>query len=651
MKNAPDAGSGDRVATRIIATLALAVAAAQTLAMALPPGVFWGTDAYAFFPVTVFLAAAIAMLAVAGFARRELAARADARDVAALASPAAEDFWIYPALALAGAVVFTLLRTANVFLGDGVVLVTTLPLERDVHPLEPLSMFLEQSTYDLLSPFLARPGREAFETAWIGAGALSIAAGAVFLPMTWAIADHLARRVPGSAPSARGRRTVTGLVFVALAAQGYMQIFFGYVEVYALAAASLAAYALAALRFLDDRRPLWPVAVALAVAIALHLSAVALLPSFAILAIAAFRDRERATRRGRDAALTLGTLAALPVGLAVLGHGYNLGTALLSVAGDVIVRQPDPIPDWFWSWRHLRDLANEQLLIGPLALAFVAPVAIAALRRRAMRARELAFFSGLGMAFAAVALIAGDSNLGYARNWDLLAPAGFAMAVAGLALWLPQFSRPATARVGLALAVAISLFHTAPWIGVNASSSRALQRFTTLPLELGRVESTVGYWYGLQGDTARAERWLVRALERNPGNVRAHVELGALYSQRGDPRRAALAYRAAIALRPESDEFRLQWIGAMLRAGQPAAALPEAERLVQRQPRNPRFWTVYGIALLGSARADSARHAFAAASRSAPYSLLYRLMENYADLPHGFERAVREVLGVLLVAS
>ncbi len=650
MNSAPDPGAGDRTCTRIIVALACAVAGAQALGRALPNGAFWGADAYAFFPGAFFAVAGIAVFAVACFARRKLPLRR--RPTATTSGgQAGNDAWIYPALAIAGAVIFTLFRTAHVLLGDGVAMVTTLPLERTFHPLEPLSMLLEQTTYDLLSPFLARPGREPYEMAWIGSGALSILAGAVFLPVTWAVSDHLARRIPGSPPAARGRRTLTGLVFLTLAGQGYIQIFFGYVEVYALAATTFAIYTLAALRFLDQKGRLWPVAVALAVAVAFHLSAVILFPSFAILAIAAFRAPDRVPLRGREALFSLTALASLPLSLAVLGHGYSLWSTLVSVFHDVVVSQPDPIPGYFWSWRHLRDLANEQLLIGPLALGFVLPAAIAALRRRCASPLELAFFAILGLEFATIELIAGDSNLGYARNWDLLAPAGFGLAVAGLGLWLPQFSKPAAARVGLVVAVAISLFHTVPWIGVNASSNRSLRRFTTLPLELGRVESTVGYWYGLRGDTALAEQWFARSLDRNPGNIRAHIGLGDLYSQRGDFRRAALAYRAAIDLRPESDEFRLQWIGAELRAGEPAAALPETERLVRRQPRNPRFWTVYGIALLGAARVDSARFAFATARGNAPYNLLYRLSGNYADLPQGFERAVREVLGVLLVSS
>jgi hypothetical protein len=636
---------------RLILVIAAVAAGAQLFGFLLRDGTVWGADGYGFLAPAVMFVAGLLLVGVTILVvrwRTPSASLALERDNGA-ARPI-HSFWIYGALALAGAALFGLFHAAHVFLGDGVVMVTTIPLQQKTfHPLEPLSQLLEQATYLAVKPFLARPGLEPHEVAWIGVGGLSVVAGAFFLPAVWAVALRLMRRVPqASIAGGRGDLALGAMVFLALVSQGYVQIFFGYVEVYALVAASLAVYVLTALRFLDDRRPLWPVALALAVAIACHLSALVLLPSFALLATLSVIDPERRGRLRGDALWSGAVLAALPLGLALLENGYNLGQTAMSLVSAVLFRQPEPLPGYFWSWRHLTDIVNVQLLVGPLAMGFFVPVVISTLRRPAARTFETAFFVLLGAGFVAVGLVAGDSNLGYARNWDLLAPGGFVLATAGMALLLPRFAQAGAARSFLTLAVAASLFHTIPWIAVNASADRALKRFTTLPLELGRVESTVGYWFTLTGDVSRAEQWLVRALEEYPGNVRAHMQLGELYSKRGEHRRACESYSAAVAISPDSDEFRLQLVGEQVRAGMAREALPEAERLVRRQPGNPRFWTVYGIVLLGTAQTDAARYAFQVASRNAPYSLLYRLMGNYADLPHGFERAVDEVLEVLL---
>jgi len=639
---------------RLILVIAAFVAGAQLFGFIVRDGTSWGADAYAFLGQTAMLVAGLVLVGVALLAlwprTPPTSLSVEGEGGAGRPIPA---FWIHLTIALAGAVLFGLFHTAHVFLGDGVVMVTTIPLQQKTfHPLEPLSQLLEQAAYQAVAPFLARPGLEHHEVAWIGSGALSVVAGAIFLPVVWAVALRLGRRVPKASiegsPRGPGHFALAAMVFLALVSQGYVQIFFGYVEVYSLVAASLAVYVLTALRFLDDRRPLWPVTAALAVAIACHLSAIVLLPSFALLATRSVIDSERRGRRMGDVVCSFVVLAALPLGLALLGNGYNLGETAMSLVSAVLFRQPEPLPGYFWSWRHLTDIVNVQLLIGPLAMAFFVPVVLFTLRRPSARSFETAFFALLGAGFVAVGLVAGDSNLGYARNWDLLAPSGFVLATAGMALLLPRFAHPRAARSFLMLAVAASLFHTLPWIAVNASADRALRRFITLPLELGRVESTVGYWFTLTGDVSRAELWLVRALQEYPGNVRAHMQLGELYSKRGEHRRACESYRAAVAISPDSDEFRLQLVGEQVRAGMAREALPEAERLVRRQPGNPRFWTVYGIVLLGTAQTDAARYAFQAASRNAPYSLLYRLMGNYADLPHGFERAVDEVLEVLL---
>jgi tetratricopeptide (TPR) repeat protein len=344
----------------------------------------------------------------------------------------------------------------------------------------------------------------------------------------------------------------------------------------------------------------------------------------------------------------VGTLAGLAFAsgwtlLGLLGGGYSLGNAALGVTRLILTAQPETFPNYFWSARHLRDFLNGQLLIGPLGLMLFVPLAIVALRSLRRWSRRTTFFVVLGVGFGAACVAAGDSNLGYARNWDLLAPAGFALTAAALALLLPRL-RGRVAETGLlGLALMVSAYHTVPWIALNASLPRSFDRFATLPLELGRVESTIGYWYELRQDPAEAERWFVRALDQNPGNVRAHVFLGHLYSARGQYRLASQAFRYATDLRPTHDDYRLRLVDALVRGGQPEAAVAEVERVLRHQPDNARVWSLYGIVLLGAGRTAAAREAFEHAERAAPASWAYRTLPNYADLPDGYRRALADV--------
>ena len=300
--------------------------------------------------------------------------------------------------------------------------------------------------------------------AWDSAALVSVCAGAVFLPVVWALARRLARRRGDGTASRRGDLLGAALVFLVVALQGYVQVFFGYVEVYALATTSVALYLLAALRFIEDRVPLWHAAAALAIAIGFHLSALALLPSLAVLIWASVTDPRRRRDLVPDMLLSGGAFVALAAALAVVGRGYHLGDTVVSLVGALLARQPEPIPGYFLSWRHARDFVNGQLLVGPLGLLLFVPVAIATLRAARHRGLAPAFLLALGGGFVVVCVIAGDSTLGYARNWDLLAPAGFALAVAALGLALRLSPGRAAARALLVVALAVSCAHTVPWV-------------------------------------------------------------------------------------------------------------------------------------------------------------------------------------------
>src|SRR5262249_55479962 len=148
------------------------------------------------------------------------------------------------------------------------------------------------------------------------------------------------------------------------------------------------------------------------------------------------------------------------------------------------------------------------------------------------------------------AALAGDSNLGYARNWDLMAAYACVLTVCGLGLLLARGPAAPLPRWALPALAAISLYHTVPWIALNASESRSLARFATLPLGMGRVESTLGYWYAIRGEPLEAERHYARSLEENPANLRAHLGLAAIYRGRGDAVGELLALHEAVSLRP-----------------------------------------------------------------------------------------------------
>ena len=244
-----------------------------------------------------------------------------------------------------------------------------------------------------------------------------------------------------------------------------------------------------------------------------------------------------------------------------------------------------------WSAAHLRDFLNQQLLIGPLGLAIMLPGAFLALRRGVFRTRAGAFLLLAAGSFLAASWIASEPFLvlGYAREWDMLAPAGLAFTAIGLGFFVQARRQTATLITPLLWALALSLFHTVPWVVLNASGVRNVERMKTLPLGEGRAATTVGTWYMRHGTDAQAIEWFQRALQEYPRSVNAWDKLGLVYAGQNRMNEAAEAYLHAVEIRPDKMEYRQNLAEALRLAGRIEESLPHIEWLCQRQPENLDF--------------------------------------------------------------
>ena len=618
-------------AERRYAGLLLALAALVALLHVLGAGplrsTFWGVHFYGFLPAWA-LPAGLALLAVS--AALALSGALD-RAIAGLPDPggwsARRRATGATLLAVASGALFWLLRVRHTFLGDGNPLSANLARGERFHPHEPLTVFLHHQVYVLSRGLFATPGRDPAEVAWDTVALGSVLAGALFVLVAWALAVELA--------AARGEsqnRAPVALTFLVLLAQGYVLLFFGYVENYTFQTLAIALYLLLALRFLRGAAPLLAPAGVLVLGVCLDLSTVILAPSLLVLAAYGFA-RRRAGATLRDLALGAAFAAGAAAALSALGDGYSLLGTLRDVLHLAARGHGAQAFDtgYLFSRVHLRDFANEQALIGPLAALLFVPAALAAApalirsaaspapRTAASAARWTAgFLAAAGLAALGAAWITGDLNLGYPRDWDLFAPFAIVYTAAGLWLLLAAVERAAVAGRLLALALAISLFHTVPWVAVNASFPRSFERLKALPLGLGRAEVEVGHWYMTHGDAAEAKRWMARALAANPGNNAAHYSLGliALDERRYDD--AAQSLWTALRLRPDKDEYRFRLADALVRSGRPQWARPELDTLTARTPDDARVWGALGFVRLMLGDGAGARAALEHAGTLAP---------------------------------
>ena len=264
-----------------------------------------------------------------------------------------------------------------------------------------------------------------------------------------------------------------GLIFGFVASLGLMQFFFGYVENYVLMTVVILLYFCLALRSLRGEIGLaWPATV-LALAHALHPSSLILLPSLLYLA---WQRRSLGFARIFLAvavpyiSIGGGTMALMTAG----GHGLDkLFTTDSPGGGDARWFVPLWRTETRWehytmfSWAHLLDFLNEQMLVAPTVLPSLVLVALLAWRRvRAAMEAESRFLL-ITSAFYLIFTWVWNPDYGGRRDWDLFAPA-YLPATLLLAYLLPRAmpDRKELARVSVALVV-VSLLHTAAWIYSN----------------------------------------------------------------------------------------------------------------------------------------------------------------------------------------
>lgn len=587
-------------------------------------GALWGAHFYAFLPAAAgWAAAALVIAAVLPLLRPRPAANEPAppAEAPATVEPPAPGLpgvaqAAFTLLVMVGtAACFWIFRIRHILLGDGIPLTARLPAGERFHELEPLTSVIQHGLYRIVHS-MGSGGRPEYEVAWTAVAAGSALAGALFVPVAWALAGEL-EGGPAGAPRTWRPRSARLLLFLIVLAQGYMQLFFGYVENYTWYTLAAGLYLLLALRWLRGRGSLVPAGAALLLALGLHLSGGVLLPSFLVLALAGFARGGRRRATVRDLGWLALVCVALSVALTRLAPGYGLASTLLDVTKRALVSGEAAPGIDLLSRLHLREFINEQLLIGPLALPLFL-LALAGARPRG--GAPVLFAVTAGLSYLGVSWLARDSNLGYARNWDLLAPGALVTLSAALLLWREHRGARAADGRALTLALIVSLAHTVPWIAVNADEARALKRFEQLPLGLGRTESTLGHWYAVRGRPAEAERWWVRSLDVYPANVRAHVFLGELYLGEGRADLAVEAFAAAVRLRPDKAEYRLDLVSALAQSGRPGDARTEVERLLRARPEDPALWGLDGVLLALDGDLADARVAIglAAAHDAAP---------------------------------
>jgi tetratricopeptide (TPR) repeat protein len=495
-------------------------------------------------------------------------------------------------LALLCAVAFWTFRSHQTLLGDGLPLTIDLPKGQSFHPRQPLAMWFQQFLYRTVGDVVAGGETAGNAVAHLTVAAGSVVAGALFVLTVFA----LGRVLLGGA----GRsNSIALLATLTLLTQGYAVLFFGYVENYAYYSLTISLYLLTSALYLRRRIPLCAAAVSFVVGIGVHLSTVALLPSF--LFLTGWGVRRQSTRV--DAVTGFATAVVgvlmLDVLLRQLSPGYSLWGGVGQIFGIVRTTQGGGagLP-YMFSWDHLRDFLNDQYLIGPLAALLFLPALAYAVGRRALRDPTAIYLTLAAGVYLVGSWVTSEPLLGYARDWDLFAPPAVCYCAAGLYFLVSHVASTARARRLLGFAVLLSVLYLAPWVAINHSEALTLERFKTLPLGHGKTEVAVANWYMRNEQNAEAELWFKRALEVAPGNVNAYFLLGMLYARDGLHDRACKFFDAAVKIRPDKPNYRRRYADALLESGRCQDAVVHLTWLSERIPLEYGYWQTIGANMI-----------------------------------------------------
>jgi Flp pilus assembly protein TadD len=530
----------------------------------IPIDSLWGFNHLKYFPEYVILIYILLLVALVISPTNSALARMSDRICTAFKTfPRGLQLSIVIALTAA---VFFFLRVHVHSLGDGYQRIYQIEKGFTYYYSEPLDFFLHAVLYRLLKSIGIASGEWTYVL-------FSIAAGITFVSTLYLI------RIKGD----YGRQRA-GLLKILIISFGGVQLFFGYVESYSLYYISGLLYIVFAAEFLAAGRGMLTISILLAVAMASHITAVFLLPSFVFLMIRHFKA---GPRRFVDGYLPILIVLVTFLGLVTQEILLKIYRAeyVPSISGGLLPFFSSEKYSMF-SPMHLYDVLNQILLIAPIT--FVLGVFILFNRKRNNHGEDLQIFSGIIFACSSLMLLVIDPKLGLARDWDLFS---IPTAVMGTAVVLTALSRRAAAdlpkRLKFLIGAAAVVF-VSSWILTNASAGRQLKRAEDLLYlsDKGRGYSTelLAYYYRFVAGDSKKALQLLETIQGRERNARVYNKIAKMQIDLGELEEALKSIYKGLELDSNFAELHLLAGSTWLRLRKPEYALPHLQRAVILEP-------------------------------------------------------------------
>ncbi|MCK4224008.1 MAG: hypothetical protein KAX39_02430, partial [candidate division Zixibacteria bacterium] len=378
-------------------------------------------------------------------------------------------------LVVAGAslLVFYFFKTKTHLLGDGFQILENIDAGTlSVNWSQPLAIWIYLSSFDLLNQLFHLEGAAVYAM-------ISYLSGMIYVVFALRMAILLGKS-----------SSIRLFVFLILILMGSTQLFFGYAEHYPLLCSGILIYLFYSLKYLRGETNILVPVIIFFVLLPLHFTSLYLFPSMLFLF---FFNREGKDLshifRSKKTWILLFFLLLIFAGLVLYIRKYNWYVFSYFVP---LLHGGYTGPNYtLFSFSHILDFLNQQLLISPVGLALFLVFLI-------FKPKPISTKDGM-FRFLLIVTVAQllfnfliNPGLGAPRDWDLFASVGLGFTVLSLYLFSRISPDPKVGYLKLSLTT-VALFFTLPWILINASPDMSVARFRNL-LDLDPKKSRNGHF-------------------------------------------------------------------------------------------------------------------------------------------------------------
>jgi tetratricopeptide (TPR) repeat protein len=508
---------------------------------------------------------------------------------------------LYFILSLLSLPLFWFLRTKLYLLGDGYFKIRQLP-PGELVPTEWLDGVIHLEFYKFLSK--VSPGLDPS----LSYSILSVLCGGIFVFLILLLSDLLGKT-----------NFQKILIFSLLFSLGSIELFFGYVESYTILLVGLTAFLLFSVLYVRGKASIIFPLITLVLSIGLHVSVLALVPSFFYLIF----GKPQKEKKGP---VHLLTIISLVVCFALISFAI-WKVFFQGAEGGGFTRFLPLFPSartnfTLFCGEHISEFVNQLLLISPVGILSFAFFLFYAIRYKDFSVVDRSAYGGndrilnlllISSIFSLTFIFIYDSKLGR-MDWDLRSFPGIFFTLLGILLFIKYGNLWMRFKNYGLILIMVSFFHTVPWILVNANKQFSLERYVLMAKSDPHAQSKddrgiwrVGRILDYAGLTEEAEEIFKHGLEKNPKDLGNYSYLGKHYFQQGKYDQAIIYLEKAIQLEPRSESIRFLLGRAYARKMEFQKALFHLERVKNTYRDDPLLVHNLAMAYLVSNRAEEAK--------------------------------------------